>query len=58
MERLAQTDMKDWHESSLPDSDGEGYFITPLPVFLFQMVDQNVRYFNATSLEDTSYVLS
>ncbi|XP_046839050.1 LOW QUALITY PROTEIN: exocyst complex component 3-like [Xenia sp. Carnegie-2017] len=43
MERLAQTDMKDWHESSLPDSDGEGYFITPLPVFLFQMVDQNIK---------------
>ncbi|CAB3985288.1 Exocyst complex component 3 [Paramuricea clavata] len=43
MNRLAQTDMKDWHESSLPDSDGEGYFITPLPVFLFQMVDQNIQ---------------
>ncbi|XP_028406073.1 exocyst complex component 3-like [Dendronephthya gigantea] len=43
MNKLAETDTKDWEESSLPDSDGDGYFITPLPVFLFQMVEQNLQ---------------
>lgn len=33
---------KDWLNSSVPEADGEGFYNTSLPVFLFQMVDQNV----------------
>lgn len=36
------SDIKDWHREQQPEADGHGYFNTPLPVILFQMIEQNV----------------
>ena len=34
--------MQDWHRDTEPESDGEGFFRTQLPVIIFQMIEQNV----------------
>ena len=35
---------QDWNSEALPEADLDGFYNTSLPVFLFKMVDQNVRY--------------
>ncbi|XP_064652191.1 exocyst complex component 3-like [Lineus longissimus] len=37
------TDRKDWSKEQEPEADGEGCYNTPLPVILFQMIEQNVQ---------------
>ena len=37
------TEGKDWYQAKLPETDGEGFFQTTLPIILFQMLDQNLQ---------------
>lgn len=36
------SDIKDWDREIKPDSDGEGFFTTQLPVFIYEMIVQNL----------------
>ena len=37
--------LQDWFKDEEPESDGRGFYVTQLPVLLFQIVDQNVSCF-------------
>ncbi|XP_048590659.1 exocyst complex component 3 [Nematostella vectensis] len=43
MKKMIESDEKDWHKNTLPEKDADGFFNTSLPVFLYQMVDQNMQ---------------
>ncbi|XP_006813756.1 exocyst complex component 3-like, partial [Saccoglossus kowalevskii] len=43
MQNTIQTDIKDWYRDTEPEADGDGYFLTQLPVILFQMIEQNLQ---------------
>lgn len=43
MSRLAESDLQDWNSEAPPERDGEGFYNTSLPVFLFKMIDQNLQ---------------
>ena len=40
---------QDWYRSQSPDSDPKGYYLTSLPVILFEMLEQNVSRFTIKS---------
>ncbi|KAK3576091.1 hypothetical protein CHS0354_032215 [Potamilus streckersoni] len=37
------SEVRDWHKDEAPDQDGEGNYITSLPVIIFQMMEQNLQ---------------
>lgn len=43
LNNMCEKDSQDWYENKLPESDADGFFQTPSPVFLFQMMDQNLQ---------------
>lgn len=38
-----KTEQKDWFKEEGPDQDGEGFYVTSLPVIIFQMIEQNIQ---------------
>ncbi|KAK7091651.1 exocyst complex component 3-like [Littorina saxatilis] len=38
-----RSDVKDWQKEGPPEADGDGYYNTPLPVIIFQMMEQNMQ---------------
>lgn len=43
MKKTSESEMQDWLRECEPESDGEGFYHTALPVIVFQMVDQNLQ---------------
>ncbi|KAF6025693.1 EXOC3 [Bugula neritina] len=43
MSNSMTTDKKDWYKEEEPETDGKGFYVTQLPVILFQIVDQNMQ---------------
>ncbi|XP_013418387.1 exocyst complex component 3 [Lingula anatina] len=43
MSKALQSDLKDWFREIKPDSDAQGYFSTPMPIILFEMIEQNLQ---------------
>ncbi|XP_072042322.1 exocyst complex component 3-like isoform X2 [Amphiura filiformis] len=57
MSNALDTDVKDWHRDTEPESDGEGFFRTQLPVIIFQMIEQNLQVSNQISKDLTTKVV-
>ncbi|KAG1665256.1 Exocyst complex component 3 [Nymphon striatum] len=43
MENTLRTDFQDWVKDVEPEETSDGYFHTPVPVILFQMIDQHLQ---------------
>ncbi|XP_070533442.1 exocyst complex component 3-like [Ptychodera flava] len=43
MRNTLDTDIQDWHKDIEPEADEKGFYLTQLPVILFQMIEQNLQ---------------
>jgi len=56
MKNSLTSDKVDWFKEKEPESDGEGYYHTSLPVIVFQMIEEHLQVANTISDELTARV--
>lgn len=57
MKKTLDTETLDWQRELVPESDGEGFYHTMVPIIVFQMVDQYLQVAKTISEEMVSKVM-
>ncbi|PIK38860.1 putative exocyst complex component 3 [Apostichopus japonicus] len=57
MKNALDSDFKDWHQEMEPESGSDGFYLTQLPVIIFQMIEQNLQVSKQMNEDLTSKVV-